>query len=107
MGQIGSLDTPELDGDLVPPWYYEAPPGLADMFLATFIWGFTIAVATFACNKAVRQTYRSWTRSHRLNAYIVMVWLEWLSCVATTATSWLFLENFINPRYVRVSNMSC
>ncbi|KAK4213665.1 hypothetical protein QBC37DRAFT_463566 [Rhypophila decipiens] len=103
----GSLDTADLDGTLVPPWYYEAPPRLTDMFLATFIWGFTIAIAAFSCTKAVRQTYRSWTRSHRLNAYIVMIWLEWTSCVATTATSWLFLENFINPSVWYFTGMLC
>ncbi|KAM7198813.1 hypothetical protein V8F33_004827 [Rhypophila sp. PSN 637] len=103
----GSLDTADLDGTLVPPWYYEAPPRLTDMFLATFIWGFTIAIAAYSCTKAVQQTYRSWTRSHRLNAYIVMVWLEWISCLATTATSWLFLENFINPSVWYFTGMLC
>ncbi|KAK3318841.1 hypothetical protein B0H66DRAFT_622967, partial [Apodospora peruviana] len=70
------------------------------MFLATFLWGFTIAIACFSFAKAVRQTHRSWRRSSRANAYIVMVWLEWTSCVVTAITSWLFLENLIAARCV-------
>lgn len=102
-----SFDAAEMGGTLVPPWYYEEPTRLTDMFIATFISGFTIAIAAFSCTKAVRQTYRSWTRSHRVNAYIVMIWLEWTSCLAIAATSWLFLENLINPSFWYFIGMLC
>ncbi|KAK3687450.1 hypothetical protein B0T22DRAFT_439081 [Podospora appendiculata] len=84
-------------GTLVPPWYQQHLLLQSDLLLATFLWGCTIAVSLFAGAKGVRQTYRSWTRSHRVNAYIVMIWLEWWSCLATSIIIWFFLEEDIPP----------
>ncbi|KAK3324096.1 hypothetical protein B0T19DRAFT_402353 [Cercophora scortea] len=84
-------------GTLVPPWYQQHLPLQSDLLLATFLWGCTITVSLFAAAKGASQTYRSWTRTHRLNAYIVMIWLEWWSCLITSIIIWLFLQEIIPP----------
>lgn len=66
--------------------------------VATLLLGCTWACAAFTCTKAFKQTYMCWHRSGRVNAYIVMVWLEWTSCIAVSLMSWMFLERSIHPR---------
>jgi hypothetical protein len=87
-------------GTLVPPWYEQPPLRQEDLLLATFVWGFSLALSIFAFAKAAQQTRRSWLRTHRVTAYIFMIWLEWVVCIIVSANSWLFLVNVIPARYV-------
>lgn len=82
-------------GTLVPPWYKPDPPSENSLDLASFLWGASTAIACFSFVKAVRQTMRSWLHTHKVNAYIVMVWLEWTACVIMSVVSWLFLIGII------------
>ena len=66
--------------------------------LATFIWGFSIACAIFTMAKATQQTYNAWKRSRVMNAYIIMIWSEWVSCVVISIISWLYLNGNIVAR---------
>ncbi|KAK0661627.1 hypothetical protein QBC41DRAFT_350630 [Cercophora samala] len=82
-------------GTLVPPWYRPDPPSEHSLDLASFLWGASTAIAIFSFAKAFRQTRRSWLHTHKVNAYIVMVWLEWVACVIMSVISWLFLIGII------------
>ncbi|OIW31719.1 hypothetical protein CONLIGDRAFT_629395 [Coniochaeta ligniaria NRRL 30616] len=65
--------------------------------VATLLLGSTGACAAFTCIKACKQTYLCWHRSGKVNAYIVMVWLEWTSCLSVSLMSWMFLEKRTPP----------
>ncbi|KAK3389800.1 hypothetical protein B0H63DRAFT_519034 [Podospora didyma] len=84
-----------MTGSLLPPWFEEATPHENDILIATFFFGFTLSIAAFSFAKAFRQTYRSCSRSHRLSAYVVMIWLEWAACVIVGVISWLNLMGII------------
>ena len=66
--------------------------------LAAMLMGFTLACALSAGAKAVKQTCLSWQRAGRVNAYIIMVWLEWASCVAVAVVSYIYLHMKIPSR---------
>ncbi len=67
------------------------------LIIAAGFFGATIAVAAFDCSKAVRQSHRSWGRSTKANAYIMMLWVEILTSVALAILAWLFLNGTIPP----------
>jgi len=87
-----------MPGTLVPPWWKQAKPQQSAVILASFCWGFTMALAFFCCTKAFRQTNRAWRRSHHLGAYIIMVWLLAAANIAVAVNSWLFLMDIIPIR---------
>ncbi|KAF7537602.1 hypothetical protein G7054_g3626 [Neopestalotiopsis clavispora] len=82
-------------GFLVPEWYVVEAPSEADMNVASIIWGFSLACACFTSVKATRQTWYSWKRTKAFNAYIIMIWAEWIACVVISVISWLFLKGVI------------
>ncbi|KAI4602193.1 hypothetical protein KJ359_009430 [Pestalotiopsis sp. 9143b] len=82
-------------GFLVPEWYVVEAPSDADMNVASIIWGFSLACACFTFVKATRQTWYSWKRTRAINAYIIMIWAEWVACVVISVVSWLFLRGVI------------
>ncbi|KAK8070148.1 hypothetical protein PG994_006764 [Apiospora phragmitis] len=85
-------------GFLVPPWYRSDEPQVTDMELCSVIWGASLCCAVFTAAKAGRQTRSVYRRKRRLNAYTVMIWAEWISSVAISIVSWMFLKGNINPR---------
>lgn len=87
-----------MPGTLVPPWWEPSKPHQSAIILASFCWGFTMALAFFCCTKAFSQTNRAWRRSHHLGAYIIMVWLLTTSNIVVAVNSWLFLMDMIPPR---------
>ncbi|KAK1773252.1 hypothetical protein QBC45DRAFT_97963 [Copromyces sp. CBS 386.78] len=86
-------------GFLVPPWYKPYELTESDLVLATFIWGFTFALAICVVAKGVKQTHRCFRRCHFWNPYIIMVWVEWASCLGVSVSSWLFLRGVIQPSF--------
>ena len=68
-------------GTLVPPWFHPTAPTRNDVILSSWLWGFTMSLAVFSCSKGFQQTYRSWHRSHKINAYIFMIWLAWVASI--------------------------
>lgn len=85
-------------GTLVPPWYHTRKTSETGLLVAAFFFGASVAVAVFDCNKAGRQSYRSWRRCHRVTSYIMMLWAVILMCVVASLCSWLFLLGKIKPR---------
>ncbi|KAK3400298.1 hypothetical protein B0T20DRAFT_496723 [Sordaria brevicollis] len=79
-------------GFLIPPWYKPYEPTESDLILATFVWGFTFALSICVLAKGIKQTHRCFRRCHFWNPYIIMVWVEWASCLGVAASSWLFLR---------------
>ncbi|KAF2183108.1 hypothetical protein K469DRAFT_690225 [Zopfia rhizophila CBS 207.26] len=70
-----------MTGFLVPPWYSVPAPTKDDMYIATFVWGFSMACSIFTAVKAFRQSITSWKRMKSITAYVVMIWMEWASNV--------------------------
>ncbi|KAK7932097.1 hypothetical protein PG985_002809 [Apiospora marii] len=68
-------------GFLVPPWYRSGAPQAGDMELCSIIWGASMACAVFTASKAGHQTWIVCKRKKRLNAYVAMIWAEWISSV--------------------------
>jgi hypothetical protein len=91
-------------GLLVPPWYKEQETSETGLLVAAFFFGVSMAVAFFASTKAGRQSYRSWRRNHRVNAYIIMLWAVISMCVVAAICSWMFLLGKIEPRCVLVGS---
>ncbi|KAK8085622.1 hypothetical protein PG997_006893 [Apiospora hydei] len=86
-------------GFLVPPWYRSGRPQAADMELCSIIWGASLCCAIFTAAKAAHQTWTVCRRKRRVNAYIVMIWAEWISSVTISIVCWLFLKGNINPSF--------
>jgi hypothetical protein len=86
-------------GFLIPPWYHTEEPSDSDFHIASIVWGFTLAYGTFTFSKAVQQSWKSYKNGNPTNAYVMMVWAEWASCMAMSVLSWLFLspEHIIKP----------
>ncbi|KAK9417100.1 hypothetical protein SUNI508_09118 [Seiridium unicorne] len=82
-------------GFLVPEWYVPEVPSQTDMNIASIIWGFSLACACFTFVKASRQSWYSYKRTKALNAYVIMIWAEWVACVVISVISWLFLKGVI------------
>ncbi|CAJ2509142.1 Uu.00g141680.m01.CDS01 [Anthostomella pinea] len=87
------------EGLFVPPWYQAHEVYRLDMNVASIFWGISLATAIFSAAKASRQTWRTWTQMHRVTAYIVMVWGEWVACVAMSFLSWFHLWGDIEPGF--------
>ena len=85
---------------LVPETWVATPPTQNDIILSSWLWGFTMSLAVFSGSKGFQQTYRSWRRSHKLNAYIVMVWLAWVTSIVVSICCWLYIMDRVSPRCV-------
>ena len=85
-------------GALVPPWYETRKTSEEGLLIAAFFFGASMAVAAFDCTKAGRQSYRSWRRCHKVNAYIMMLWGEISACFVASICNFLFLLGGIQPR---------
>lgn len=81
----------DANGYLLPSWYVPEQPTMMDLNIVSIIWGFTLATTVFTFSKAIQQSWKSYKRGKLFNAYIIMVWAEWLVCVIISIVSWLFL----------------
>ncbi|KAF6805486.1 hypothetical protein CSOJ01_09485 [Colletotrichum sojae] len=86
-------------GTLVPPWYEEHPPSVNDTNIASMFWGFTLGVGLWSGVKGYRQTAASWRRIRRVNAYIWLVWAEWLASMVIGIISWCYLTGRIDTSF--------
>lgn len=82
----------DANGFLLPSWYVAEQPTDFDLGIASSILGFSLACAVFTFVKALRQTWKMHRRGKVRNAYIIMVWAEWLVCVIISIVSWLYLS---------------
>ncbi|KAF6784768.1 hypothetical protein CMUS01_16597 [Colletotrichum musicola] len=86
-------------GTLVPPWYEEHPPSVNDTNIASMFWGFTLGVGLWSGVKGYRQTAASWRRIRRVNAYVWLVWAEWLASMVIGIISWCYLTGRIDTSF--------
>lgn len=86
-----------MPGFLVSPNYVAPHSTRDDIVVASVVWGFSLAVSLFTASKAIKQTWRSYKRTHRFTGYIIMVWGEWISSTIIGILSWLFLYSIIEP----------
>ncbi|KAH7111353.1 hypothetical protein B0J11DRAFT_619929 [Dendryphion nanum] len=96
-----------MTGFLVSPEYHTPAPVPDDMYIASIVWGFSIASSIFTAVKAIRQSNMSWKRSKRLSPYILMVWLEWLASVLMGIFCWFFLRGTIRPSFQLFFGLVC
>ncbi|KAF1963108.1 hypothetical protein CC80DRAFT_392025, partial [Byssothecium circinans] len=96
-----------MTGFLVSPGYRAPAPDPDDMYIASVVWGFSIASSIFTAVKAIRQSSASWKRSKRVSPYIVMVWLEWLASVLMGIFCWFFLRGTIKPSFQLFFGLVC
>ncbi|KAK0641764.1 hypothetical protein B0T16DRAFT_220489 [Cercophora newfieldiana] len=82
---------------VVPEWWVPSIPSQSDVILSSWLWGFTMSLAVFSGSKGFEQTRRSWSRSHKVNAYILMIWLVWVTDVILSAICWLYIMDKILP----------
>ncbi|KAH8728902.1 hypothetical protein GQ44DRAFT_823678 [Phaeosphaeriaceae sp. PMI808] len=96
-----------MTGFLVSPGYHAPAPDPDDMYIASIVWGFSIASSIFTAVKAIQQSSASWKRSGRVSPYIVMVWLEWLASVLMGIFCWFFLRGTIKPSFQLFFGLVC
>ncbi|KAK4448457.1 hypothetical protein QBC34DRAFT_426514 [Podospora aff. communis PSN243] len=82
---------------LVADRWVASSPTQNDVILSSWLWGFTMSLAVFSFSKGFKQTYRSWSRSHKITAYIAMIWLVWIAGIIVSITCWLFIMDRVPP----------
>ncbi|KAG7138986.1 hypothetical protein HYQ45_004032 [Verticillium longisporum] len=86
-------------GMLVPPWYKPNPPNRDEENIASIFWGFTLGLGVWTGTKAIQQTMATLNKIHRVNAYIALIWAEWISCMIIGIISWIFLRGWFGPSF--------
>jgi hypothetical protein len=74
-----------------------------DLIIAGICWGFTLGFSWLTAWTAVKQTWQVWKRTKGgiwRNAYVWMIWLEILVCLAFGIICFLHLRGIIPPRQV-------
>ncbi|KXJ86583.1 hypothetical protein Micbo1qcDRAFT_112607, partial [Microdochium bolleyi] len=88
-----------MGGLFMPDNYVIVAPTALEMNIASLVWGISLGFAMFTFAKACRQTYGVWKRKRAVNAYIIMVWIEWLVCFVISIMCWFFLWGSIAPSF--------
>ncbi|CRK18261.1 hypothetical protein BN1723_006753 [Verticillium longisporum] len=86
-------------GTLVPPWYKPSPLNRDEENIASILWGFTLGLGVWTGTKAIQQTMATLNRIHRVNAYIALIWAEWISCMIFGIIAWIFLRGWFGPSF--------
>jgi len=74
---------------LIPPWY-QGPqtPTQQDIALSDIVLGFFLAVTCFTFAKAVNHTATRWHRLRKFTAYLIMVWVDWVTTIVHSIFGW-------------------
>ncbi|KAI0481907.1 hypothetical protein F4859DRAFT_476379 [Xylaria cf. heliscus] len=88
-----------MPGFLIPPWFVDTSPSDLEMNIASIVWGVSLAVALFSASKGTRQSWKAWKRTGGINAYVLLLWTEWLSSIIMSAITWFFLRGAIPPSF--------
>ncbi len=85
-------------GVTIPP-NYDTPgkTSTAGLLVAACFFGAAMTAAVFDIAKAGRQSHKSWGRSWRANAYVLMVWSSLSMSVTGAICNALFLLGVIQP----------
>ena len=86
-------------GALTIPPNYDTPgvTSTAGLLIAACFFGASLATAVFDIAKAGRQSHKSWGRSRRANAYVLMLWSSLSMSVVAAICNALFLLGEIQP----------
>ncbi|KAK1965887.1 hypothetical protein LY78DRAFT_703376 [Colletotrichum sublineola] len=88
-----------MTGTLVPPWFDASTPTNDEQNIASMFWGLTLGVGLWSGVKGYRQSIASWKRTHRVNAYIWLIWTEWMASMLIGIVSWCYLTSLIKPSF--------
>ncbi|KAK7985562.1 hypothetical protein PG988_003184 [Apiospora saccharicola] len=88
-----------MPGFLIPSHYQDETPNNSETNVVSIIFGFCISLGFFTAAKAGHQTWDAYRRGKPFNAYIIMVWLEWLGSNCFGIISYLFLTTTIEPSF--------
>jgi len=84
----------------IPSTYVTVAPSAAEMNVASIVWGVSIAFFLFSAAKGVRQSWGIWKRTRTITAYVALIWMEWIVCVAMSPVLWFYIWGTIKPSYV-------
>ncbi|KAI0457405.1 hypothetical protein F5B21DRAFT_93750 [Xylaria acuta] len=85
---------------LVPPWFHLPTPTLDDFLAASVIWGFTLGAAFFTAIQAWSQPMAIWRKSHKIQAYVLLIWGEWLSSMGLGILAWTVIVGRVFPDFL-------
>ncbi|KAK1990439.1 hypothetical protein LX36DRAFT_716764 [Colletotrichum falcatum] len=88
-----------MGGTLVPPWFEASTSTNEEQNVVSMFWGFTLGVGLWSGVKGYRQSMASWKRTHRVNAYIWLIWTEWMASMFIGIASWCYLTSLISPSF--------
>ncbi|KAK2058724.1 hypothetical protein LY76DRAFT_47973 [Colletotrichum caudatum] len=86
-------------GTLVPPWFEASTPTNDEQNIASMLWGFTLGVGLWSGVRGYRQSMASWKRTHRVNTYVWLLWMEWTASMIIGIVSWCYLTSLIKPSF--------
>lgn len=86
-----------MGGTLIPEHYVPHKSTQTDVELASIIWGLSLGVTLYTLFTAGKQTFKAYRRARKVTAYMVFVWLEWMSSTTMGVISWFFLKETIEP----------
>ncbi|KAI5460416.1 hypothetical protein BGZ63DRAFT_424924 [Mariannaea sp. PMI_226] len=94
-------------GFLVPDRYVFDVPNAVDMNLSSIFWGFSLAIALFSAIRAARQSNETWKRKHKLTAYVVMIWVEWIASMIIGALAWCYQRQYVRASFQLLFVTAC
>lgn len=94
------MDEDHSDGFLIPPWFkYEVPVDSITR-ITNVVWGVTLGTALFTGAKAFSQSWNCYKRGKLRNAYIIMIWAEWLVSISMSVLGWMdvdYSDTYVRP----------
>lgn len=88
-----------MSGPFIPDDFEPQVNSPGDVKLAAIAWGFTLGFGYLTCSKALKQTRMVWKRSHRINTYVALIWIEVFSSLTYGILAWLMMDNTIPMKY--------
>ncbi|KAI0441685.1 hypothetical protein F4803DRAFT_406663 [Xylaria telfairii] len=88
-----------MPGFLIPSWFVDTSPSDLELNIASIVWGFSLAVALFSAAKGSTQSWKAWKRTGGTNAYVILLWAEWIASVIMSAITWFFLWGTVPPSF--------
>jgi len=84
-----------MSGPFVPDDFKPQDSSPGDIKLAAIVWGFTLGFGFLTCSKALKQSRMVWKRSHRINTYVALVWIEVFASLTYSILAWLLMDDIM------------
>lgn len=91
---------------LAPAWFTLSASTFDHLLTANVIWGFMLGVSSFVLIEAYQQIITVRKRSHKVQAYGMLVRAAWLSSFGLGVLAQTVIVGKIFPEYVTNSNVS-